>query len=110
MKYTKHILRGGPLPLADEGWETPKPPLYYLVCAVVLKCAGLAATSFDGAVALRLLSLAISAVQLFFVFRSLRLLFPSQHECQMVGLVLAGFLPMQIYLMQYVTNENLLAF
>jgi tetratricopeptide (TPR) repeat protein len=44
-----------------------------------------------------------------FVFLSLRLLFPAQIGRQMVGLVLAAFLPMQLYLSHYVTNETLAA-
>jgi 4-amino-4-deoxy-L-arabinose transferase-like glycosyltransferase len=40
------------------------------------------------------------------VFLSLRLLFPRQFGRQLVGLVLAAFLPMNLYLSHYVTNET----
>jgi tetratricopeptide (TPR) repeat protein len=48
-------------------------------------------------------------VHIMLVFLSLRLLFPAQIGRQMVGLVLAAFLPMQLYLSHYVTNETLAA-
>jgi Flp pilus assembly protein TadD len=44
-----------------------------------------------------------------FVFLALRLLFPDQPGRQLVGLVLAAFVSMQLYLSHYVTNEVLAA-
>src|SRR5205085_10170314 len=41
------------------------------------------------------------------VFGSLRLIFPRQRGPQVIGLLLAGFLPAQLYLSHYVTNEVL---
>src|SRR5260370_34487702 len=43
------------------------------------------------------------------VFLSMRLLFPGRLIAQMVGLFTAAFLPMQLYLSHYVTNETLAA-
>lgn len=44
-----------------------------------------------------------------FVFLSLRLLFPGRAVAQLIGLMMAAFLPMQLYLSHYVTNETLAA-
>ena len=48
-------------------------------------------------------------VHITLVFLSLRLLFPGQIGRQWVGLTLAAFLPMLLYLSYYVTNETLAA-
>ncbi|MGB7749840.1 MAG: tetratricopeptide repeat protein, partial [Verrucomicrobiia bacterium] len=58
---------------------------------------------------LRLLTMLFGITQFVLVFLSLRLLFPKQLGRQLVGLVLAAFLPMQLYLSHYVTNETLSA-
>jgi hypothetical protein len=42
-------------------------------------------------------------------FLCLRLFFPSRIDLQLIGLALAAFLPMQLYLGHYVTNETLAA-
>ena len=62
-----------------------------------------------GVMVLRLLTMSFGLVHVVLVFLSLRLLFPAQIGRQMVGLVLAAFLPMQLYLSHYVTNETLAA-
>ena len=109
LEYIKYIQAHRALPLADQGWEMHQPPLYYVLCAGLLNGFGLAADSFDGLAMLRLLGLLIGLVHLGIVFASVRLLFPGEAAQQVVGLSLAGFLPMHLYLSHYVTNETLAA-
>ncbi len=108
MDYINYIQERGRLPLADEGITMYNPPLYYLVAASVLGICSLKTTDFAGIVVLRYLALLIGLVHLLLVFGSLRLIFPRQSGRQVVGLLLAGFLPAQLYLSHYVTNEVLL--
>ena len=58
---------------------------------------------------LRFLTTLFAVAQIIFVFLSLRLLFPNRLGLQFSGLMLAAFLPMQLYLAHYVTNEILAA-
>src|SRR5207245_11322107 len=58
---------------------------------------------------LRALKMIFGIANFIFVFLSVRLLFPGRIVAQAVGLLMAAFLPMQLYLSHYVTNETLAA-
>ena len=107
--YVKYIQERGALPLPTEGFEMFQPPLYYLLSAVVLSCCGLSVDAQSAILVLRLLTLLFGLLQFTLVFLSLRLVFPGRLPAQLVGLLLAAFLPMQLYLSHYVTNETLAA-
>ena len=109
VEYITYIQQHWSLPLAGQGWEMHQPPLYYLIAAAVLSGFHLSAVSFDGHSVLRLLGLFIGVAHIAFIFGSIRLLFPRQASMQIVGLALAGFTSMNLYLAHYVTNECLSA-
>ncbi len=79
LKYIDYIQEHRTLPLPTEGWEMYQPPLYYLIAAGTLSACKVC----------------------------LRLLLPLRTA--LVGLLLAAFLPMHLYLAHYVTNEMLAA-
>jgi tetratricopeptide (TPR) repeat protein len=108
LNYVHYILERGSLPLADEGWEMHQPPLYYLLCARLLRVCGLSTEDDGAALVLRLTGLALGLAQLALAAACLRLLFPAQPRRQLAGLCLAAFLPAQIYTCHYITNEVLL--
>jgi Flp pilus assembly protein TadD len=70
---------------------------------------GVSVDAHSGILVLRFLTLIFGLLQLIVILLSLRLIFPGRLAAQLVGLVLAAFLPMQIYLSHYVTNETLAA-
>ena len=107
--YINYIQTRHAFPLACEGWEMFQPPLYYLICAVLLEGLGLTAANPAGLVGLRLMGLGIGVAHFVIVWASLRLLFPGQRAKQLWGLVLAACLPPLLYLSLYVTNEGLAA-
>ncbi|MGA2278762.1 MAG: tetratricopeptide repeat protein [Verrucomicrobiota bacterium] len=107
--YIDYIQKHGALPLPNEGWETYQPPLYYGISAAALSSFGLTVSDAAGPIVLCLLTMLFGIIHFTLVFLSLRLLFPRQFGRQLVGLVLAAFLPMQLYLSHYVTNETLVA-
>ncbi len=107
--YIVYLQKHRALPLPNEGWEMFQPPLYYGISAAVLSTCGLSTADVAGAIVLRLLTMLFGIAQFTLVFLSLRLLFPGHIGRQLVGLVLAAFLPMQLYLSHYVTNETLAA-
>jgi tetratricopeptide (TPR) repeat protein len=69
----------------------------------------LRASESAGILLLRWLSLLVGAVNVALIFASLRLMFPGQWKKQMAGGMLAAFLPAQICLLHYTTNETLSA-
>ena len=107
--YIKYIQERHALPLPTEGFEMFQPPLFYVVSAVALSLCGLSVDTHAGILVVRFLTLVFGVLQFVLVFLSLRLFFPSRLTAQLVGLALAAFLPMQLYLSHYVTNETLAA-
>ncbi len=109
LDYVSYIQDHQRLPNAREGWEMVQPPLYYVMCAKLLDLGRWKALEPSGMVCLRFLSLAIGAVNLALIFAGLRLIFPGEWKKPLAGLVLAAFLPAQLCLLHYTTNETLSA-
>jgi Flp pilus assembly protein TadD len=109
LDYVSYIQEHQRLPEAREGWEMFQPPLYYVMCAKLLDLGRWKAFEPSGMMLLRFLGLAIGAVNLALIFTGLSLLFPGDWKKPLAGLVLAAFLPAQIYLLHYTTNETLSA-
>jgi hypothetical protein len=94
---------------ADQGWQMYQPPLYYLIAALVMAAAGLTVPGPDATSTLRWLGLIYGVANLVLVGAFLRLVFPAHPRRQLLGLIVATFLPMQLYLYQLPTNEILAA-
>jgi tetratricopeptide (TPR) repeat protein len=107
LKYINYIQEHRALPLPNEGWEMYQPPLYYLIAAASLSAFKLSTSNPGSILVLRLIGAFMGIAQCILVFLSLRLLFPAR--VAFVGLLLAAFLPMHLYLAHYVTNEMLAA-
>ena len=107
LDYIKYIQERRALPLPNEGYSMFHPPLYYIVAASTLSAFGLSVT--NGVVLLRFLSMLFAIAQFTLVFFSARLLFPRRFDLRVLALLIAAFLPMQLYLSHYVTNETLAA-
>jgi tetratricopeptide (TPR) repeat protein len=107
LKYITHIQEKRGLPLPTEGWEMYQPPLYYLIAAGILSACKLSISDPGSILVLRLIGAFMGIAQFVLVFLSLRLLFPARTA--LVGLLLAAFLPMHLYMAHYVTNEMLAA-
>ena len=107
LKYIDYIQKNRSLPLPTEGLEMYQPPLYYLIGAAALSVGKLSINDSQSVLILRLLGGVFGVAQVVLVFLSLRLLLPVR--AAVIGLLLAAFLPMQLYLAHYVTNEILAA-
>ncbi len=107
LKYITHIQEKRRLPWPTEGWEMYQPPLYYLIAAGILSVCKLSINDQASIFVLRSLGALAGIAQFVFVFLSLRLLVPLR--AALVGLLLAAFLPMHLYMAHYVTNEILAA-
>jgi len=106
LKYIEYIQKHRTLPSPNEGWEMYQPPLYYLIAAASLSACNLSIND-SSVLVLRLFGAFLGIAQFVFVFLSLRLLLPTRTA--VIGLLLAAFLPMHLYLAHYVTNEMLVA-
>lgn len=109
LAYIKYIQDRHALPLPNEGYEMFQPPLYYAISAGILSILRLSATDAGAVSVLRALTMLFGIANFVFVFLSVRLLFPRHALAQLIGLIAAAFLPMQLYLSHYVTNETLAA-
>jgi tetratricopeptide (TPR) repeat protein len=107
--YIDYIQTHHALPLATDGWEMCHPPLYYLLCALILAPLNLAARSDSATYVIRMFGLCLGVLHFALVFLSARLLFPKQLAKQIFCLLFAAFLPEQLYLAHYITNEFLAA-
>jgi tetratricopeptide (TPR) repeat protein len=107
--YIKYIQNRGALPLPNEGYEMFQPPLFYTLSAGLLSIFRLSTGDVAAITLLRALTVFFSIVNFVFVFLSLRLLFSGRAVAQSIGLITAAFLPMQLYLSHYLTNETLAA-
>jgi len=107
LKYITYIQEHRAFPLPTDGLEMYQPPLYYLIGAAALSACKLSIYDPQSVVILRLLGGFLGIAQFVLVFLSLRLLLPVR--AAFIGLLLAAFLPMHLYLAHYVTNEMLSA-
>lgn len=107
LKYIEYIQKNWSLPLPTEGLEMYQPPLYYMIAAAALSACKLSINDPQSVIVLRFLGGFFGIAQFVLVFLSLRLLLPV--PAVFIGLLLAAFLPMHLYLAQYVTNEMLVA-
>jgi len=107
--YIKYIQERHALPLPNEGYEMFQPPLYYALSAAALSLCRLTIADPGSIALLRTLTMCFGIAHFAIVFFCLRLLFPARLGAQLAGLLVAAFLPMQLYLSHYVTNETLAA-
>ena len=85
------------------------PPLCYIISALALSLFNLTTADPSAILLLRALTMLLGIAQFVLVFAALRLIFPNRPNLQLVGGGLAAFLPMQLYMSHYPTNETLAA-
>ena len=107
--YIRFVQEKEALPLPTQGYEMFQPPLYYVVSATLLSLCRISLRDGSAFPVLRTLTMLFGIAHFVLVFLCLRLCFPRRIGAQLVGLTLAAFLPMQLYLSHYLTNETLAA-
>ncbi|MEW6742036.1 MAG: hypothetical protein AB1486_04685 [Planctomycetota bacterium] len=109
LDYVRFLLTEHRLPLAAEGWEMYQPPLYYLLTASLTVAAQWLGWAEPMSILAKVTSFASGIFLLLMVGGTLRLLFPASLGARCAGLVLAGSMPMLIYMSQFPSNETLSA-
>ena len=107
--YVAFLLQHGSVPLADQGWQMYQPPLYYVLAAGVARLAGFASVEPEAVEALRWLGCVAALLQSGFLLLALRELLPERPGLVLCAFVFGAFLPLQLYLFQFVTNETWVA-
>jgi hypothetical protein len=104
--YVDLLRREQRLPLANEGWSTYHPPLYYATVALLQESsAGLGPAAER--VATKLPSFFAGLGTLWVAFALARMLLPARPELVAVAVLFAGVLPLDVYTSAYVSNEPL---
>jgi hypothetical protein len=105
LKYIEYVASNWRIPLATEGWQMFQSPLYYVISALFYNIL-INFFSWEGVIILlRIIPLACGALQIELCWRALRYAFPGREDIQILGTIVGGLLPMNIYLSQVIGNE-----
>ncbi|MFZ4438791.1 MAG: glycosyltransferase family 39 protein [Syntrophales bacterium] len=107
LQYITYLFETGRIPLATEGWQMFQSPLYYLLAAAVYQ---LFLSFFNAETVIRivkLLSFICGMIQVEICYRTLKNAYPGKESLQVIGTLLGGLLPMNLYMSQSLGNEPL---
>ena len=107
LAYIDHFRTSWSIPLPGEAWGAQHPPLYYLLTGTLLRLVGYAAATAGGILTIRLFNLLLALANIYLILASLRLMFPEHPRRWVLGLIVAGLLPMFVYLYHYPMNHCL---
>ncbi|MCE5262876.1 MAG: hypothetical protein LLG97_05005 [Deltaproteobacteria bacterium] len=107
LQYIQFLFENGRIPLATEGWQMFQPPLYYLLASAGYQ-SFLSLFSVETVIRiLKLLSFLCGMVQIEICYRALRYAYPGKKSLQVIGTLLGGLFPMNLYMSQSLGNEPL---
>ena len=106
-EYIAYITQYGRLPLADDGWQMFQPPLFYLLCAPLFELLPSFTTMANTLLALRVVPMLCGLGLIEICFRASRIAYPDRNDLQLIGTLVGGLLPMNLYISQVVGNEPL---
>ncbi|OGP49650.1 MAG: hypothetical protein A2Y79_04980 [Deltaproteobacteria bacterium RBG_13_43_22] len=107
MQYILHVAEHGRIPLATAGWQMFQPPLYYLVTSSIYQFIE---PLFSAETVIRILKLFpffCGLIQVELSYRTVRVAYPDREGMQVVGTLLGGLIPMNLYMSQSLGNEPL---
>jgi hypothetical protein len=107
LEYILYLLRNHRIPLANEGWAMFQSPLYHLVSAPLYALFTALFSSVRVVEALRLVPLVCGAMQVQLCYLALKEVHPDREDLQILGTLLGGLLPMNLYMSQNLGNEPL---
>jgi hypothetical protein len=109
LAYVRYVFERGALPLPSDGALMYHPPLFYALCAGLLRSLGLDPADPAAVNALRGFTFTLGVAHVAGLYGCVRLLLPGRERAQALALVFAACLPMHLYLFSYLTNETLSA-
>jgi len=109
LDYIGYVLTMKRIPLATEGWSMYHPPLYYILSALTDAFWRLIVERETADWLMRIIPLLCGALQIEVAFRAMRRIFPDRDDLQVAGTVVAGWIPMNVYISQSISNEPMAA-
>jgi hypothetical protein len=110
LEYIFYILKSGEVPLPTQGWSMFHPPFFYLLSAGFLQMIGPLFSWAKLSPFLKIIPFLCGIGNVWVSYSLLRFVFPDDRSRTLWGILLAGLIPMNIYLSAYVGNEPLHAF
>ncbi len=110
LAYIQYVLTRASIPLANEGWSMYHPPLFYLATAGVVALLDPAVGSDAERWAMRLIPFVSAFGCVCASLAVARRLFPGDALRTTIAVLVAGFLPLNLYMAAYVSNEASHAF
>jgi len=107
LEYMLFIIRNKSVPLASDGWAMFQSPLYHLVSSPLYLVLSKLFSSVRVVEALRIVPLFCGAMQVQLCYLAVREMFPKREDLQILGTLLGGLLPMNLYMSQNLGNEPL---
>ncbi len=109
VQYFQFLMRKHYVPYADQGWQMFQSPLYYFIATPIYALISELLSPTHGAVVVRVISLFCGGMQIHLCYLVAREFFPRQHALQVLGTVLGGLLPINVYQSLNLGNEPLMA-
>jgi len=106
-QYIAYVASYWRVPLATEGWQMFQPPLFYYLEAVIFRSFLHWFEPNTVIRILKLLPLACGAAHVEITYRILRAAYPGRESLQVIGTLIGGLLPMNLYMSQSIGNEPL---
>jgi hypothetical protein len=106
-KYIRYMASSWRFPLATEGWQMFQPPLYYFLSAVFYRPLHALLDPETTIRILKLISLLCGALQVEICYRIMKYAYPERQSLRVIGTILGGLLPMNLYMSQSLGNEPL---
>lgn len=106
-QYISYVATYWRVPLATDGWQMFQPPLFYYLEAVLFRAFLLLFEPDTVVRLLKLLPLVCGAAHVEISYRVCRYARPGRADFQVIGTLVGGLLPMNLYLSQSIGNEPL---
>jgi hypothetical protein len=109
IQYIMYIVDNMRIPLSTDGWQMFQPPFFYIISACIYKFSIYFFSEEIVLKILRILPLLCGLAQIELCYRAIRYIYPDRNDLQILGMIIGGFLPMNLYMSQVVGNEPLSA-
>ncbi|MCJ7773829.1 MAG: glycosyltransferase family 39 protein, partial [Desulfobacterales bacterium] len=107
LEYIKYIDIFWRIPFPTEGVRMFESPLYYIISALIYKPLTILFSDDIVLKGLRIVPLLCGMVQIELCYRALKYVFPGKEDLQIIGTVVGGLLPINLYMSQVVGTEPL---
>lgn len=107
VEYVAFVAKRHTLPIATDGFEMFQAPLYYVLSAPIHALSSHFLTGAGIVKAVRVVPLLCGIAQVELSYRAAKLAFPKTQSIQIMSTLLGGFVPLNLYMSQYASNQPL---